>query len=388
MSQAVAHPVPNVFFLRRKKVPDELSLPADYVPTDYTSLPEPPEEKKSNPLRLILIILVVLVFLGAVGYAVVFLQNDNTSEATPVPPPTFEITQADMIVRNDQLVTRISAKTNAPDGTNVTAELLENGAPFNFWNAADTTAQVSGGNVEFMIPEADSHEAGRKSAEYTVQLVPELANAQPTSSTLTIPTAAEERFFGAVAEATPTAEPTATTAVTTDTATVAPTVEASPAPAATGPLENIAISRAGIAYASPYGPANAVGNVAPGQVTTLVAKLPVGTETWYLIPVPENNVSGWINSNLIDLPPADVNRIPTVSGDNPFAVVFNGGNVRATPVNGQPITQIAAGQNVRVVGRVADNSWFQIETPQGTGWVSAFLLTINPDIIASIPVVQ
>ena len=382
MSQTVAHSAPHVFELRRKKVPDELSLPADYVQTDYTALEEEPEPKKpGGPLIFIGLIFVVIALI-AVAY-VFLIDTQPTEPATP--PGTISISRADVVSRGGRLVTRINAETaNVQPGTNVQAELLENGILFTFWEEPAPAVEVGADNtVSFEIPATENPPIpGTESAEYTVRLTVLDSVGATAESQLEIPAAVQDEFFAA-AEPTPTPQPTATPRP------VEPPTEAAPEATALpeGPLDNIAISRPGIAYQTPYGPAIAVGEVAPGQLTRIVAKLPVGTETWYLIPVPVSNVSGWINSTLIDLPPADVNRIPTVSGEAPFAVVFSGGNIRNAPVSGESVGVADAGINVRLQGRLADNSWFLVQTADGTtGWISGPLLTINPEVIDTIPV--
>jgi restriction system protein len=152
------------------------------------------------------------------------------------------------------------------------------------------------------------------------------------------------------------------------------------------PLDNVVVSRAGIAYGTPYGPALQQGTVNANDVARIVVKLPVGSEVWYLAAIPATGVAGWINSNLIDLPASDVNQITPVSGEAPFAVVRNGGNVRSAP-GGEVLRQVEAGLNVRLVERTSDSAWFKIEiTPGETGWVSGQLLTINPSVLAGVAV--
>ena len=100
---------------------------------------------------------------------------------------------------------------------------------------------------------------------------------------------------------------------------------------------------------------------------------------------PATGVAGWVNSNLISLSEADVAKIVEVSTDGNLAVVFNGGNVRNAP-GGDKVGTVNAGENVTLTGRAADNSWFEIQAPGGTGWVASSLLTIRPDAIEGIPV--
>ena len=384
----------HVWHLRRKKVPDELSLPADYVPTDYTSLP-PDEPKKSSPLRPILFLLVLLAVLGAVAYAVFVLPNNGDgATATAVPAGTITFDRARMLISEDKLTTQIDAtSTNLPDGTTVTATMLENDVPFEFLDAEAATGAVTGGAIKLSIPETAVHENGRKSAKYSVKLTATLADGKTVeaSENLEINQAALTRFLGegadvAAATTAPTTAPATAAPTTTDPPTAAP-VEPTAAPAGTPPvaLENVVISRGGIAYGTPYGPALQQGNVNANDIARIVVKLPVNGETWYLAAIPATGTAGWINSSLIDLPASDVNQITTVSGEAPFAVVRNGGNVRSAP-GGDVLRQVEAGLQVRLVARTADNAWFKIEIGSDSGWVSGQLLTINPDVAAGVAV--
>jgi hypothetical protein len=68
--------------------------------------------------------------------------------------------------------------------------------------------------------------------------------------------------------------------------------------------------------------------------------------------------------------------------------VANGGNVRITPVTGQPLDQVNIHETVRLIGKNADGTWYLLVTPRDvTGWVSATLLTIEPAVAARVPIV-
>jgi hypothetical protein len=147
------------------------------------------------------------------------------------------------------------------------------------------------------------------------------------------------------------------------------------------------VSTTSIAYTSPYGPVGPRGDIINGQSANIVVKLPVADQVWYLVVVPATGIAGWVNSTAIALPPVDVNRITPVSDAAPLAVVFNGGNIRRDPLVADNVIGTAeAGQNVTLTGRLGDNSWFRIQGPTGTGWVSAGLLTIKPENIPQVPI--
>ncbi|GAB4410950.1 MAG: hypothetical protein Kow00106_04960 [Anaerolineae bacterium] len=74
----------------------------------------------------------------------------------------------------------------------------------------------------------------------------------------------------------------------------------------------------------------------------------------------------------------------------PDAVVNAGMlNVRANPGEGATIlTKIPQGTQLRILGRYFDNTWVQVQLPNGTvGWVYRPLLTVNIDL-ATVPVLN
>ncbi len=92
---------------------------------------------------------------------------------------------------------------------------------------------------------------------------------------------------------------------------------------------------------------------------------PVGTPTTVLLPVTPTPI----------LPDAVVNASTL--------------NVRANPGEGATIlTKIPQGTQLRILGRYFDNTWVQVQLPNGTvGWVYRPLLTINIDL-TTVPVLN
>lgn len=71
------------------------------------------------------------------------------------------------------------------------------------------------------------------------------------------------------------------------------------------------------------------------------------------------------------------------------ATVFNGGNIRSEPsLNGEVYGQLHAGETVDLVAKSADGSWYYVEAPEASGWVSATLLTVDPQLAAAVPVFE
>lgn len=71
------------------------------------------------------------------------------------------------------------------------------------------------------------------------------------------------------------------------------------------------------------------------------------------------------------------------------ATVFNGGNVRAAPVSGDPLDQVNAGETVQLLEKNAGASWFKVTYSRNgqtiTGWISKTLLTIDPAVEDQVP---
>jgi len=80
---------------------------------------------------------------------------------------------------------------------------------------------------------------------------------------------------------------------------------------------------------------------------------------------------------------------PTATPVLPTVTVFNGGNVRAAPnLQGTVLDQIHAYETVILLGRSADGSWRRIINPrQQEGWVHRSLLTIDPAVDESLPII-
>jgi flagellar FliL protein len=71
------------------------------------------------------------------------------------------------------------------------------------------------------------------------------------------------------------------------------------------------------------------------------------------------------------------------------ATVFNGGNIRQRPVV-EPCPdcpQLNAGEEVTLFERTANGQWYRVKAPEGEGWVSATLLTIDAEVAQQVPVV-
>jgi SH3-like domain-containing protein len=71
------------------------------------------------------------------------------------------------------------------------------------------------------------------------------------------------------------------------------------------------------------------------------------------------------------------------------ATVFNGGNIRKEPrvsnIQGDVLGQLHAGEVVTLLERTNDSAWYRVQAPEAEGWVSATLLTIDPEVARQVP---
>jgi len=68
------------------------------------------------------------------------------------------------------------------------------------------------------------------------------------------------------------------------------------------------------------------------------------------------------------------------------ATVFNGGNIRKeAQVGNNVVGQLHAGEAVTLLERSNDSRWYRVKAPEAEGWVSATLLTIDPEVAKQVP---
>jgi SH3-like domain-containing protein len=81
--------------------------------------------------------------------------------------------------------------------------------------------------------------------------------------------------------------------------------------------------------------------------------------------------------------PAEPTALPTATLT---ATVFNGGNIRPQPkIETCTCPQIHAGEVVTLLERSNDGKWYRVKAPEAEGWVSATLLTVDPEVAKQVP---
>lgn len=126
----------------------------------------------------------------------------------------------------------------------------------------------------------------------------------------------------------------------------------------------------------PY--AGVLGQLRQGQQVQVLGKNSDGT--WLKIRSPFG--AGWVSAQLVVLSgaPGVVQDAIPVAGEGPYALVTAAYlNVRSGPgANYSVLGTVAARDQLPIVGRTADSTWFHVETPFGAGWVSAsYVVTRN-----------
>lgn len=105
---------------------------------------------------------------------------------------------------------------------------------------------------------------------------------------------------------------------------------------------------------------------------------------------------GWVAASVvtaknIDIPVAVVEPLPgdTGSGGKPIVTAKDDNvNIRSGPgTNYDIVGTLPAGQSLEIIGRNTESSWWQVSTPDGSGWVAAWVTTAS-NVDESIPVVE
>ncbi len=426
-----------LIYKRRSKSSDALTLPppdlGDLV--DYTQEESPTSNSLvdrfralSLPGKILLGLLPILglISLGAAGFFALSLFSPR-NRTPPPPPPMLAISKSDLV--NPTTINVVAQGSNIPDGTALQFELLANEQPVTWAASDEASLTMNGGALDVRLNRGADAAAVDCTQDLAVRLSGTV-NGQPivASNEFFVPPLFEPDFC-ASSEPTPvptrTPRPTAATSPTP--AGEQPTV-ALPSPTAESvPSQGIAVQvgNGGNVRIAPSGEAGIVTQIALGETVDVLGRL--ADSSWYRIRTAAG-LEGWTFAGALnppaDLieqipvqdaagvaqePPADPAQQPTTrpptpedlltpttaasanaaaSGDPVQVQVGNGGNVRAEPTSNAPVVaQIVLGQTVDVLGRLADNSWYRIRTPDGVeGWTFAGALNPPAEVINQIPV--
>lgn len=124
--------------------------------------------------------------------------------------------------------------------------------------------------------------------------------------------------------------------------------------------------------------AGVLGQLRQGAQVLVLGQNPDGS--WLQVRSPHG--VGWVSAQLVVLSgvPGIIQDALPVTGEGPYAIVRAAYlNVRTGPGDNYAILgAVGASDELPIVGRTADSTWFQVQTPFGTGWVSgSYVITRN-----------
>lgn len=372
-----------------------LGQPPISEPVDYTSLPLDEEPKTlgdrfrslSLASKALVVLTPLVILLGLIALALVFLPGDNQQVAAePTPVPVTVTVRDAVIVRADPLTLRVTMTTTGlADGDVVTIEMLEDGQPFAWIDPTQAQAVVRNNRAELEVERAKDAPMPQRGRTYAViARAADGTQSEPTEVEVPSVNQIAETFFGEVAIA-PTATPTVIQATPTPTATAAatPTSEPTATPAAqptlpTGPTALVGnggnVRRHPLILAD-----NVVAGVNAGETVQLISRTPNGL--WFYVRTIRDEI-GWVSASLLVNPYA--NPVPVAS----WVTVFVTGAVYERPdFNSTELDRVNQGEVVELTGRTAAGDWYAVVNVRDVrGWTPAQLLGIPPEVAAAVPV--
>jgi SH3-like domain-containing protein len=389
-------------FIRRQQSQDVSELPPPEIGelVDYTLEPELEEPKTltdrlnelSLPIKILLVLLPLLV-LGLIIALIIGMSGGSTADTPDAAPPSISINSARLVSANAMVVT---AETNLPNGTEVTAELLANNEPFPWFQSDNATTTVQNGEISMRLNK--DPESGQASADSSLQVVLSTeVNGQAVRSASELDLGPfEDEFVAQRPTATP--RPSSTpTSVAAATREPSPTLE--PTPSTAGIVATV--NNGGNVRAEPDADARIVGAIQLGDTVEVLEKNEAST--WYRIET-SSGVSGWTSvlalrpdAGVVARTPIEGGVMPTPPISTPtfdlttgvLVPVFHGGNVRSEPsLNSRLILdQVYTGETVELLARTSNGIWYQVKNPrEQVGWVHTTLLRVPQDVAAQVPV--
>lgn len=364
---------------------------------DYTSLPleEEPKDWRERFARLslagrILIILVpMLIILGLVAL-LLFFRASSEPDLPPTPTPipiTLDLRDATVILPDPLTVNVVVRTTGLADGAPVTAQMLEDGEPFAWFDPASATGQIRNNQASFEVERAANAPQPVDGRSYTV-LVSDESGVSSNAYALVVPEVSgiANSFYLRTPATPPTPTPTATPVpLPTPTPTPEPEEDEpeptpTPEPEAdlpTGP--EATVTNGGNVRGLPIIADNVVGGVNAGEQVQLLERTP--NALWYLVRTVRDEV-GWVSVTLINVPPAM--QVPVAN----VVTVFVAGSVVDEPIPGaNQVGTVSVNEVVQLLSRTEAGDWYEVRTVRNNqGWVVANLLGIPPEVANAVPV--
>lgn len=156
-----------------------------------------------------------------------------------------------------------------------------------------------------------------------------------------------------------------------------------------GPIGTVTAGAVHVRYGAGLNAAS-LGTLPAGAQVFIIARN--ADSSWYQVRWAYG--TGWIAASALSISGGGSGGLATLddaqagvplTAATPYVVVLsNYLNVRSGPgVNFAVLGQVSGGQNLPIVGRTADNTWYQVQTPFGTGWVSAAFVAARNEYGAS-----
>ncbi len=425
---------------RRKNAeatPPSLDTYLSAQPIDYTALSVDEDDGVAARFQRlpfvvrVALFLVPLLLLGGIGWATYsFVATPPETAMTPsVVPPQMKLNAARVV--NPQEIVVMGTTQDIPNGTNVSARILQNGEPID-WIEPTSNAGVVNDNMITLRVRKTLTWAQQLSpdADYSVELLVDSTPAVSASQALDVPDPLASSFFGEVVAAVttePTTEPTTAPAATEAPSepteappepteappepTPAPP-EPTPAPPEPTPVPPEPTPAPPEPTPAPAAPVvsltvstNATLLVSPTLGSAVISTAPSGAKYQPLLRTPDNqfylvyddNRVGWLPAAQVSIEPAQAAQIAlttpskaAVAAGPLLASVFNGGNIRYGPswMSGTVLGQLHAGQTITVKERTADGVWYHVVAPEAEGWVHVSLLRMSADVLRKIPSVN
>ncbi len=377
----------------RQAPPSESIAPSLDGPVDYTSLPldEEPRGWRDRFARLslagkILAVLVpLLAILGLLALVLTLLPSGEPPVAAPTLVAVSLTVEDAAVIRAEPLTIDINVVTTGlAEGDSVTAEMLEDGAPFPWLNPEQAVGTVRRNRAEFQVQRAEGAPTPTEGRRYTViARGPDGSVSGETELIIPSISSIADTFFGrqaAAAPATATPIPTVTAVAPTaadPAATPEPTATAAPTlpegPAAT-------VSNGGNVRRLPIRTAdNVIGGVNAGEQVQLIERTPNGE--WYRVRTVRDEL-GWVSTSLLSVP-ADA-AVPVA---NVVTVFVTGPIYEQADASSTEVDRVNQDEVVLLLQRTAAGDWYQVTNVRDiTGWAPAELLGIPEEVAAAVPV--
>lgn len=384
--------------LRRRRSAADEELPELDAPIDYTSLPVEERPRLRDRItnlslagKILLGVIPLLFIVGIILLLLILPQISSTAQAPTATPTPLQITDATAILArvNPQQIQIEADSTLTANTTEVRAELFLNDEPFPWYQPATAITTVrTDGTIQLSLTKAENGPPPQRDVPIMAILRADIDGQEIVSEpfTVDIPEIYASQFYaGAVAEVpTPDTEPTEeapepTTEITPTvevTATATPSIDIASGLAAT-------VTNGGNVRQHPMIIENVIGTINADEQIEILGQTPNGE--WFLIRNARDEI-GWTSATLLSIEPSVLEQVPVES----VVTVFVSGNIYEQPQEqSNTLGQVFINETVELSRKTPAGDWYEVTSVRDeTGWVSASLLGIPPEVAEQVPVQQ